>query len=106
MKTNKELDAIYNSEKDVVIDHLRLLFVLVDKVEALEAEVLSIKEQLNKNSQNSSKPPSTDGFKKPAKKERSLRNKSNKKCGGQPKSQRCDIRLGCKPRLYCCITSD
>ncbi len=77
------LEAIYNSGKDVVIEHLRLLFVLVDKVEALEAEVASLKEQLNKNSQNSSKPPSTDGFKKPAKKERSLRKKSSKKSGGQ-----------------------
>ncbi len=83
MKTDAELEAIYNSGKDVVIDHLRLLFVLVDKVEALEAEVASLKEQLNKNSQNSSKPPSTDGFKKPHKKDRSLRTKSKKKSGGQ-----------------------
>jgi len=84
MKTDKELEAIYNSGKDVVMEHLRMLFVLVDKVEALEAEVVSLKEQLHKNSQNSSKPPSTDGYKKPVKKNRSLRKKSDKKSGGQP----------------------
>ncbi len=84
MKTDEELEAIYNSGKDVVIEHLRLLFILVDKVEALESEVTSLKEQLNKNSQNSSKPPSTDGFKKSAKKDCSLRKKSNRKSGGQP----------------------
>lgn len=84
MKTDEELEAIYNLGKDVVIEHLRILFILADKVEALEAEVASLKAQLNKNSKNSSKPPSTDGFKKPAKKDRSLRTKSNRKIGGQP----------------------
>ncbi len=53
MKTNDELEAFYNSGKEVLIEHLRMLFILVDKGEALEAEVASLKEQLNKNSQNS-----------------------------------------------------
>jgi len=35
----------------------------------LNQTIQELKEQLNKNSQNSSKPPSTDGFKKPAPKE-------------------------------------
>lgn len=46
----------------------------------LEKENKVLREQLNQNSQNSSKPPSTDGFVKP----RSLRKKSGKKPGGQP----------------------
>lgn len=47
----------------------------------LNQTIQELKEQLNKNSQNSSKPPSSDGFKKPSPK--SLRKPSGKKAGGQ-----------------------
>lgn len=47
----------------------------------LNQTIQELKEQINKNSQNSSKPPSSDGFKKPAPK--SLRKASGKKAGGQ-----------------------
>lgn len=47
----------------------------------LNQTIQGLKEQLNKNSKNSSKPPSSDGFKKPAPK--SLRKSSGKKVGGQ-----------------------
>ena len=47
----------------------------------LNQTIQELKEQLNKNSKNSSKPPSSDGFKKPAPK--SLRKPSDKKIGGQ-----------------------
>ena len=49
--------------------------VLRDKIQELE-------KRLNKNSQNSSKPPSSDGYRKPSPK--SLRTSSGKKPGGQP----------------------
>ena len=47
----------------------------------LNQTIQELREQLNKNSKNSSKPPSSDGFKRPAPK--SLRKPSGKKVGGQ-----------------------
>lgn len=47
----------------------------------LNQKIQELKEQLTKNFQNSSKPPLSDGFKKPAPK--SLRKPSGKKVGGQ-----------------------
>ena len=55
--------------------------MLTETIAELNQTIQELKEQLNKNSKNSSKPPSSDGFKKPAPK--SLRKPSDKKVGGQ-----------------------
>ena len=55
-------------------------------VESLNQTIKELQEQLNKNSRNSSKPPSSDGLKKlPVNKDRSLRGKSEKKQGCTPR---------------------
>lgn len=54
---------------------------LTEIIKTQQEEIYRLKEQLNKNSKNSSKPPSSDGFNKPAPK--SLRKITGKKQGAQ-----------------------
>ena len=75
--------------------------MLVEQVDALNqtiaelsATIEELREQLNKNSGNSSKPPSSDGFKKVPK---SLREKSGKKRGGQKGHQGTHLAVLSKP---------
>ena len=66
--------------------HLQALanFVLAmqKRIQELEQRVAQLESQLNKNSRNSSKPPSSDGLAKP--KPKNLRKKTGRKSGGQP----------------------
>jgi len=91
--TRPEAEAIYDAGKETVV---RVLLMMDARIHSLEQQVQSLttrldlsdkrvrhlEEQLAKNSRNSSKPPSTDGFKKPSPK--SLRKKGQRKSGGQP----------------------
>lgn len=93
MMTRQEAEAIYDADKDTVV---RVLLTMDARIHSLERQVQDLtsrldqsdrrvrhlEEQLAKNSRNSSKPPSSDGFKKPAPK--SLRKKGKRKSGGQP----------------------
>jgi transposase len=77
-----DLSQLTHEQKD---DLIRFLFPqmqqLTAQVKMLSAEIASLRAQLNKNSSNSSKPPSSDAFNK---KTHSLREPSGKKPGGQP----------------------
>jgi hypothetical protein len=55
------------------------IFEQSEQITALQERVKALEGQLNKNSHNSSKPPSTDGFIKP----KSRRQKSDTPAGGQ-----------------------
>jgi transposase len=97
MLTRNEALAIYHAGPQTVV---RVLLAMDTHIHALEQQVLELtlrldasagaseqrvkilEDQLAKNSRNSSKPPSTNGFQKPAPK--SLRKKSARPSGGQP----------------------
>lgn len=70
--------ALAENWVSVVQQQQQTIQALTERIEALE-------NQLAKNSSNSGKPPSSDGYKKPA--PRSLRQASGKSSGGQPGHQ-------------------
>lgn len=67
------------------------------KLEKANARIAELEEQLHKNSHNSSKPPSTDGYEKPSPK--SQRKKSGKKAGGQTGHKGHSMTLGKPDRV-------
>ncbi len=86
-----DIRAVYRQGEDAVVG---LITMLVDRLNSLEEEVTHLKGIVNKNSHNSSKPPSSD-FKRPAPK--SLRKKGKRKSGGQPGHKGFTLRQVEKP---------
>ncbi|MBC8507281.1 MAG: IS66 family transposase [Anaerolineales bacterium] len=78
LPSEEEMKAIYEEGEEMV---LAVLGSMAATIRALEARIEKLEDQIAKNSQNSSKPPSSDGLKKA---KRSLRQSSGKKSGGQP----------------------
>jgi transposase/uncharacterized coiled-coil protein SlyX len=75
---NNLIDKINHQQK--IIEKQQLLIEAQRKeINQLKARVKKLEEQVNKNSKNSSKPPSSDGYKKP----KSHRKKTSKNNGGQ-----------------------
>jgi transposase len=86
--SQREPSASQELEKLARIDLINLVESLLTRLEELESQVQeqastiqSLKDQLAKNSENSSKPPSSDGLKK--QRTQSLRQKAGRKAGGQ-----------------------
>jgi transposase len=75
LPNEKEINAAYEAGKEAVLKLFQdTMVVLAERIQKLE-------DQVAKNSRNSGKPPSSDGFDKPA--PRSLRKRSRRKSGGQ-----------------------
>lgn len=86
MLSRDEIRILYDAGPEAMVALVEQLLktqaALEEQVKVLTAEVQTLKDQLNKDSHNSSKPPSSDG---PAKRPhpRSLRGRSGKPSGGQ-----------------------
>jgi transposase len=79
MLSKEQCLMIYNQGPDATYEFVKSL---LESIESLKRRVDALESQLKKNSSNSSKPPSSDGFNKPSR-TKSLREKSGKKPGGQ-----------------------
>lgn len=75
----KEIRAAYREGEEAVV---ALFIQTLSMIEVLATRVKELEDRIAKNSGNSSKPPSSDGYTKPAPK--SLRKRHGKKSGGQP----------------------
>jgi len=99
MLTREEALAIYHAGPETVVQTLcdtsQRMDLLQEHIRQLEQELGKLKDQLAKNSRNSSKPPSTDGFNKPSPK--SLRKKGQRKTGGQPGHTGHTLKMVAKP---------
>lgn len=76
--TRKEILAVYNAGPEAVIE---LVEILQGVHKSLDERVKALEDKTAKDSHNSSRPPSSDGFMKP--KPRSLRKKGKRRVGGQ-----------------------
>ena len=75
LPNREEMRVIYAQGEDAVYDFVASL------IQKLEARIQALEDRLDKDSHNSSKPPSSDGLKKTVKQRK--RHGSNKKAGGQ-----------------------
>src|SRR5262249_20247221 len=79
LPTPDDVPAAYMQGEEAVLALVERLTALILN---LQARVNALEDHLGKNSRNSSKPPSSDGWQKP--RTRSLRTRSGKKRGAQP----------------------
>ena len=62
-----QADTISN-QTNIIAEKMAIIDKLSETITKQQLEIAQLREQLNKNSKNSSKPPSSDGLKKPTQK--------------------------------------
>lgn len=94
MNEEQELErqALEELDKQVLID---LIMTLQTQLAEQRQAIQALRDQIAKNSQNSSKPPGSDGLKKP--KTKSLRLKSERPYGGQPGHAGATLKMVAEP---------
>jgi len=78
LPSREAMQAAYREGEESV---LGVFSQLVSVIQRLESQLQTLEDQKNKDSHNSSQPPSSDGYKKPS--PHSLRHRSGKEAGGQ-----------------------
>jgi hypothetical protein len=79
--TREEAETIYDAGKGRVVEVLLEMSVGLEQIEVLKRRTEELERQTKQNSQNSHKPPSSDGYRKPAPK--SQRKRTGRHSGGQ-----------------------
>lgn len=95
-KEIEELIKILPTESQAVVKAIALIYE--DKFQKQEKRIKELEDQIAKNSKNSSKPPSSDGLKKPSPK--SLRKKSNRNPGGQRGHKGRNLKMVANPDFH------
>lgn len=91
LPSEEEINAAYDEGRAAVIELFRRTFLgLAERIQKLE-------DQLVKNSRNSGKPPSSDGYDQAAPRPKSLRKRSRRKSGGQPGHRGETLKMVAKP---------
>jgi len=78
LPNEEEIREAYGQGEAAVISLLQTTFL------AWAERIQKLEDQLAKNSHNSGKPPSSDGYDRPTQRTKSLRKRSRRKSGGQP----------------------
>jgi transposase len=89
LPSEEEINAAYDEGKSAVLVLFQTTFLM------LAERIQNLEDQLAKNSRNSGKPPSSDGYDQPAPK--SLRKRSRRKSGGQVGHKGETLKMVAKP---------
>lgn len=97
MEQNKASLEQNKKQTATISDMEQTISGLKQTISDLQETIKDLQRQLNMDSHNSSKPPSSDGYKK-ANKNRSLREKTGRKTGGQKGHKGVNMKLYHEPK--------